>query len=75
MGELEDLYQSRESRPEDVERISELQRQVKQHQLKLKELEVLHFLPCIPRYTIITVCVIGREESVSAGVGEQREEL
>ena len=34
------LYKSRESRPEDLEKIRELQREVKQQQHRLRELEV-----------------------------------
>ena len=38
--ELESRYENRESRPEDLLRIRELEREVKHHQIKLKEIEV-----------------------------------
>ena len=54
VSELEYLYQNREPRPEDVESIRELQRQVRSLQSRLKEAEVSHML-LLRLYFMLTV--------------------
>ena len=53
--ELESLYQSRQSRPEDLELIRELQREVRYHQTRLKEVEVGRLTQCSPPCCVLHV--------------------
>lgn len=71
-------YQHRESRPEDVEMILELQREVKHYKSRVREIEVRLALT-MTRHMCACACVcafgVGREAGVSTGAGEQRKEL